>query len=98
MATYKLARAATEDIENLVAYTIKTWGVTQANKYYSGLTKQAQLLAEMPTLGTVYAPYEQLRAFPYERHVLYFSEESHGITIARILHQDMNQALHLSKG
>ncbi|MBV1915730.1 MAG: type II toxin-antitoxin system RelE/ParE family toxin [Pseudomonadales bacterium] len=95
MATYKLARAASEDIESLVAYTTKTWGVIQASKYYSGLTKQAQLLAEMPTLGALYAPYEKLRAFPYERHILYFSEESHGITIARVLHQDMNQELHL---
>lgn len=96
MATYKFSKPAEQDLENLITYTIETWGATQTEIYFNGLEKQAQLLAEMPGLGkTLYKPYEKLRAFPYEHHVLFYQDAPDGIIVVRILHKNMSRDLHL---
>ena len=93
MATYKFAEPAIDDVESLIRYTIGKWGKRQAEAYFSGLERQAQMLAEMPALGK--PVFDGLRVFPYKSHALYFLKEHHGITIARILHESMLPALHL---
>lgn len=96
MATYKFSEPARHDVENIILYTIETWGKSQAENYFNGLEKQAQLLAEMPRLGKpLYEPYSHLRAFSYEQHILFFQEAPHGITIIRILHKNMSRDIHL---
>ena len=49
------AASATNDIKSIVTYTKKKWGKAQAVSYVYGLKKQTQILAEMPTLGKIYA-------------------------------------------
>lgn len=97
-ATYTLSEPAEQDIENLIYYTIEIWGKAQALRYVDGFEKQAQLLAEMPSLGTfLYKPYERLRAFPYGHHVLFYQEKSGGIAVVRVLHKNMSRDLHLGE-
>jgi plasmid stabilization system protein ParE len=64
------------------------------------LEKQAQLLADMPTIGKHYKPYKDkgYRAFPYEKHLIYYVESSFGITLMHIVHESMNQEQYLNKG
>lgn len=96
MPTYKLAESAKQDVRDLVEYTVEAWSRAQAEKYYDGLIKQAQLLAEIPTLGKSYERIKDLHVFPYEKHLIYYIEQPHGITILHIVHGNKNQARHLS--
>lgn len=96
MATYKIAEPAKADIDNLFTYTIHTWGEAQSEKYYLGFIKQAQLLAEMPSLGKQYKLYsDEMRVFPYEKHLIYYIEASHGITIMHVVHESKDQENHI---
>lgn len=95
MPSFNFAEKAEADLVNIINYTILKWGVDQANSYIDGLEKQAQLLANRPAIArSVDHLHEGLKAFPYQSHVLYFVETPNGITIARVLHQSMNPALH----
>jgi plasmid stabilization system protein ParE len=53
----------------------------------------------MPTLGKIYEPYKAqvVRVFPYEKRLIYYSEESHGITVIHVTHKNMDQERHLSE-
>ncbi len=66
----------------------------------SGLKKQAQILAVMPSLGKYYEPYKDrgVRVFPYEKHLIYYIENKHGITVIHVTHENMDQARHISDG
>lgn len=98
MPAYKFAESAKQDIRDLVEYTIDAWSKAQAEKYYLGLTKQAELLAEMPTLGKLYDKYkaEEVRIFPYEKHLIYYIETPHGITILHVIQVNKDQVGHIS--
>jgi plasmid stabilization system protein ParE len=50
-------------------------------------------------LGKIYEPYKAqvVRVFPYEKHLIYYSEESHGITVIHVTHKNMDQERHLSE-
>lgn len=91
MPSYKFTEIAYADLDTIVDYTLEQWGVDQAIKYIDGLEKQAQLLADMPTLALLIdEPYDKIRVFPYEKHNLFFIEEAHGITIIRVTHENMD--------
>jgi hypothetical protein len=52
------------------------------------------------TIGKHYKPYKDkgYRAFPYEKHLIYYVESSFGITLIHIDHESMNQVQYLDKG
>jgi len=98
MPSYSFAEAAESDLNSILDYTLQKWGADQAEKYIDGLEHHAQLLANTPKLAKPVAQLaEGLRAFPYQKHVIYFIEAPHGITIARVLHESMSPSLHLQK-
>lgn len=91
---------ALEELKNIVRYTKKNWGTTQAVSYVSGLKKQTQILAKMPNLGKFYSPYKDqgVRLYPFEKHLIYYRVESFGITVLHVTHKVMDQARHISDG
>ena len=98
MPSYNFTETAERDVEKIIDYTLETWGADQTGKYIDGLERQAQLLADTPKLAKPVDEFaDGLRAFPYQSHVIYFIEAPHGITIARVLHENMNPALHLKQ-
>jgi len=98
MPSYNFAEVAESDLDSILDYTLKKWGIDQADKYIDGLEQHAQLLADTPKLAKPVSQFaEGLRAFPYQSHVIYFIEAPHGITIARVLHESMNPSLHLKE-
>jgi toxin ParE1/3/4 len=90
MATLCLSRAARADLLSIGAYTLKTWGPTQAAHYLSCLEQSAKMLAVNPSLGR---PCNSIRPGlnPFEkgRHVLFYRRQDDGILVSRILHQSM---------
>ena len=99
MPSYKFADSAWIDLSDIVDYTIEHWSAEQAIAYIDGLEVVAQAIADAPMIGKACDDlYEDLRAFPYESHVLYYLKSDDGITIIRVLHKSMNTALHFDKG
>ncbi len=88
MAQYRFTAHAQRDLINIVNYTIKNWGKTQASIYIDGLEELAGNLAKSPTLGTCRNDLKDgLLSFPYQSHILFYNSTKTGITIIRILHQ-----------
>lgn len=93
---YQFAEKAEGDLEAIIDYTVQQWGASQAEAYLDGLEIHAQLLADNPDLGAKREPLsEGLLSFPYESHILYYKRQSHGVTIVRVLHQNMDPLKHL---
>lgn len=52
MAEYRLAPKAREDMEAVWLYSLKLWGVQQAERYIDDLTEAFGFLVESPKAGT----------------------------------------------
>lgn len=95
MPVYKFTERAEGDLASIIDYTLETWGAGQAGKYIDGLEGLAVSLAQTPDLGKAREElHKGLIAFPYERHLLFYRKERHGITIVRILHDSMDTPRH----
>ncbi len=95
MPVYKFTGKAEGDLAAIVDYTLETWGAAQAVKYIDGLEGLAANLAQTPDLGKSRADFHKgLFVFPFERHLLFYRKERHGITIVRILHDSMDTPRH----
>ncbi len=93
---YQFTEKAERDLEGIIDYTTQQWGVSQADTYLDGLETRAQLLADNPDLGTKReALSEGLLSFPFESHILYYMKQPYGITIVRVIHQNMDPLKHL---
>ncbi len=96
MAAFRLSRLADADLTGIGAYTLRTWGEEQANRYLDGLEECCRRLADRPKFGR---PCESvrpgLRRMEHGKHVVFFRREPGGILISRILHQRMLPERHL---
>jgi toxin ParE1/3/4 len=91
MPVYKFTERAEGDLADIIDYTVDTWGAVQAVRYIDGLEGLAANLAQTPDLGKTRDDlHKGLIVFPYERHLLFYRKERHGITIVRILHNSMD--------
>jgi len=95
MPVYKFTERAEGDLATIVDYTLDTWGAAQAVKCIEGLEDLAGTLAQTPDLGKARVDLQKgLIVFPYERHLLFYRKERHGVTIVRILHDSMDTPHH----
>lgn len=95
MPVYKFTERAEGDLAAIIDCTLETWGAAQAVKYIDGLEDLAATLAQSPDLGKAREDlHKGLIVFPYERHLLFYRKERHGITIMRILHDSMDTPRH----
>lgn len=96
MINYNFTPEALDDLENIVLYTLTKWGKPQARNYVNGLNLLASRLAEIPQLGRPRNELSQgLFSFPYASHILYYTSSVKGITIVRVLHENMDTTKHL---
>ena len=59
MASYKLARAAEQDFENIFGFGIDTFGLDQALSYQNGMRQRFEKLVEQPK---IYPAVDHIRA------------------------------------
>lgn len=93
---YRLSHQAEADLENIFAYTVRTWSIRQANRYLAQIEEALEALASgaktgrpRPEIGTDYLTQGVGSHFIVYRHA--------GETVvARILHQSMDLTRHLS--
>jgi toxin ParE1/3/4 len=90
VAVFRLTRRAEADLLSLGAYTLRTWGKTQAIRYLHELEACCQALAKNPDLGRKCDEVRPgLRRMEHGRHVVFYRKERGGILVSRILHQRM---------
>jgi toxin ParE1/3/4 len=86
----RISFSAKADLLRIGAYTLKTWGVDQAERYLGGLEQCAKMLSENPSLGRPCMWIRPgLRRIEKGRHVLFYRQLADGIYVSRILHQSM---------
>ncbi len=95
---YQLTDEATRDVEEILAYSVKGFGVAQTEYYFKALKECIELLADNPDIG--YSAEDILPGylrFPYESHVVFYKKLSSSIIVVRILHERMDAKLRLNK-
>jgi toxin ParE1/3/4 len=81
---------AEADLQQIVAYTQRIWGQTQAIRTLEDMQECTQWLAEDPVRGRLFdCVGPGVRRVDEGRYVVFFRELRGGILILRILHQTM---------
>lgn len=95
---YQLTEEADKDVEEILAYSVKNFGVNQTQHYFASLKERIKLLADNPSMGHSAEDIlpEYLR-FPHESHIIFYKNLSSSILVVRILHERMDPNLHLKK-
>ncbi len=91
MGVYRLSRKAAADLDGIYTYTIEQHGLGSARKYLTGLHACFEHLAEHPLLGRradQIAP--GVRRHECQSHVVFYVQDSAGVSIARVLHARMD--------
>ena len=96
MPEYRLTPAAEGDLESIWTYTVRQWGVEQADRYIDILSAAFAELADAPksapTCDHIRPGY---RRRSVEHHMVYFRVTNYGIAVVRILHERMDAPRHL---
>ena len=90
---YKISWKAVEDIENIWFYTLETWSVQQADRYYNLIFDEIEYIAKHPLSGTDYDYIRKnYRCSKVKSHLIFYryKKEEEFIEIIRILHQSMD--------
>ena len=86
MASYRLLRAADNDLEKIADYTIAEHGVAQARVYRDNLLRALETIAENPGIGTNQNHIlPALRRLVHESHSIYYRVEDGGVVVLRLL-------------
>jgi toxin ParE1/3/4 len=95
-AEYRLTPEAARDMETIWLYTLKEWGLEQANRYTDELTEAFGQLAANPKMATRCDRIRKgYRRSQVGRHGIYFRQIDYGIVVVRVLHDRMLSTLHL---
>jgi len=96
VAEFRISKKARRDLDDIADYTYETFGERQADKYGEELLNTFAMLAERPRMGKTAAGFaSNLRCFPFQAHVVYYSLAEEGIFVVRILHSAQDPARHL---
>ena len=90
---YKISEKALEDIENIWLYTIETWSIQQADRYYNLIFDEIEYVAENPLSGRDYDYIRKnYRYSKVKSHLIFYryKENEAFVEIIRVLHQSMD--------
>ncbi len=91
MANFYLTNKAVADLSEIWNYTFDAWSEMQADHYYSLLLNTCKELAENPKLGKKYDNvHVSLLGFKVNQHIIFYTPNSQGILVVRILHSRMD--------
>lgn len=88
---YTLRQLAQDDLDEIWRYSLKEWGVEQADRYLRALLARFEWLSLNPLLGK---SRDEIKpgyySFPEGSHVIFYRPNHHGIDVIGILHQRMD--------
>lgn len=88
---YKLSEAAASDIEDILDKSLVAFGTLQTEDYYAALKHCLALLGDNPEMGRTAEDIRPgYRRFPHESHVIFYTMDTDGVFIVRILHKHMD--------
>ena len=85
MSSYNLSPKADSDINNIVDYTLETWGESQTHDYVTELLQFLQILADSSEIGRSASEYAQvLTRYNFKAHTIFYEPTKNGIFVVRI--------------
>jgi toxin ParE1/3/4 len=90
---FEISEKAFEDIENIWLYTIETWSVEQADRYYNLLFDEIEYITEHPLSGkNADHIRKNYRYTKVKSHLIFYKykKSESKVEIIRILHQSMD--------
>ncbi len=95
---FKLSEAAASDIEDILNHSITAFGLVQAEQYYTQLYQCLRLLADNPAMGVDASDIRQgYRRFAHQSHIVFYTTDTTGILVIRILHKHMDAVRHMQE-
>ena len=91
MPSYRLSKAAVNDIRQILDYSYNNFGEKVAEDYYLSLQKCLLMLSENPLIGQ---DSSELRAgyfrHPHKSHRIFYKLTVTGIFVVRVLHKSVD--------
>ena len=96
---YELSDDATEDLREIVRYTVENWGEDAIDSYVSELLKKLDVIGRGAVVKEHYkGEISNLFVSRFRFHqIFYFDKEGEIPKIARILHDKQDRVRHLNK-
>jgi toxin ParE1/3/4 len=92
VAALRYSSGAEADLENIVDYSLRTWGAARTIRYVAGIENCCDRLAGNPMLGRACDEIRPGLRRMEGRHVIFYRRQENGIRVSRILHQAMAPA------
>ena len=86
-----LSRDADADLDDILEYGVKMFGLEVGRKYYFRFDETFRFLREFPEAGAVREELDgNPRSFGHERHRIFYDIEDERIFVLRVLHHAMD--------
>ncbi len=93
---YSFTDKAEKDLEGILSFTLEHWGKRKVVEYLNGIESTALSLSNNPEMGVDRSELiTGVRSFPYESHVIYYTQNNTHLIIIRILHCSMDLNPHV---
>jgi toxin ParE1/3/4 len=90
LSGYSFSRLARLDLIEIADYTVDRWGLSQAERYLTGLDDCFKRLAKTPQVGRACDQIRDgYRRIEQGKHVVIYRADTDGVFICRILHERM---------
>lgn len=87
MPSYRLTKAATDDLFTIYLAGLEQFGIAQADRYHDGLERMFAFLAQTPRAARLREELNTpVRAHPFKAHIIVYDETDDGILILRVRH------------
>ena len=88
---YLIGKKALADLDEIWLYTVETWSLTQADRYFSLIFDEIDHICEHPTSGKSMDHIRKgYRASKVKSHLVFYRVIDNTIEIIRILHEKMD--------
>ena len=88
---YLVSKKADVDLDEIWLYTVETWSLAQADRYYSLIFDEIDHICEHPTSGKSLDHIRKgYRASKVKSHLIFYRLIDETIEIIRILHERMD--------
>ncbi len=92
----ELSQEAEQDIDDILDYTLMTFGEAQAEEYYLSLRGCFDLISDNPQIGRSRPELDSaLRSYSHRSHVVFYDVQDDHILIVRVLHSRMDPERHI---
>lgn len=97
MPSFRVTRAAQNDLRDIGRHTELAWGREQRRTYLADLESKFDLLSHNPRLAAEHKTFTPpVRIHRHERHLIVYVLDEGGILIVRVLHDAMDIPAHLA--